>query len=70
MIVNQHPLYILKHYLTNDNPTTFCMILKKSKILEKDWNFFSIKIIINILTKANKAQDLIDLIQIKKKFII
>ena len=55
LIVNQYPLYTVKICLTIDNYATLCMMLKKWENLGKNWDFFSIEIVVNILTKPDRV---------------
>lgn len=61
LVVDQYSSYTIKLCLTTDNCATLCMILKKWGKLGKNWDFSFIETVVNILTKPNKVQDLIDL---------
>lgn len=62
LVVNQYTSYTVKLCLTNDDCATLCMMLKKWGNLGKDWDSSSIDTVINVSTKPDKVQDLIDLI--------
>lgn len=54
LIINQYLSYIIKLCLGNDNCATLFIILKKSKNLRKNQNFFFIKTIVHMLIKSDK----------------
>ena len=67
LVVNQYLSYTVKLCLTIDNCVIPRMILKKLGNLGKDQDLFSIEMIINISTKPDNVQDLIDLISDDKE---
>lgn len=64
LVVNQYPTYTVKLCLTNDDRTTFRMILKKWGKLGKDWDLSSIESVINFSTRPEKVRELIELLEL------
>lgn len=64
LVVNQYPTYTVKLCLTNDDRTTFRMILKKWGNLGKDWDPSSIESVINFSTRPEKVRELIELLEL------
>lgn len=67
LVVNQYPSYTVKLCLTNNERTTFRMMLKKWGNLGKDWDSSSIESVVNFSTRLEKVQELIDLITTDKE---
>lgn len=67
LIVNQYPSYTVKLCLSNDNRATLRMMWKKCEILGKNCDLSLIETVINMLTRPNKVQELIDLITNNKE---
>ena len=59
LIVNQFLSYTVKLCLTDNDRQSLRHILKKWENLRKDWNFSSIELVVNFLTRLNKVENLI-----------
>lgn len=62
LVVNQYPSYTVKLCLTNDDRATLCMMLRKWGNLGKDWDSSFIDTVVNLSTKPDKVQDMINLL--------
>lgn len=67
LVVKQDSLYTIKLYLITYNCGTLCMISNKWRNLKKNWDLFSIKMVVNVLTKPDRVQNLNNLISNNKK---
>ncbi len=67
LVVNQFPSYTIKLCLRSDDRQNLRLMLKKWGNLEKDWNPASIKSVVNFSTRADKVQELIELISDDKE---